>query len=155
MSIYDDVLRELVAAVGAALFVGNLNTLVRRRSGSKVTATHGGDTLPRRRLRGRSSTWSSDSSSWSPASPQSRPSRPVGDHDLTASAAVAAIVSTGSVRVDRDHVVAELEGRELRVRGADAGEMAVPVGEPLREYLARNDEHDEPGAGTPRASRRR
>ena len=46
MSIYDDVLRELVAAIGAALFVGNLIALVRRRTGSKVTATRGGDTLP-------------------------------------------------------------------------------------------------------------
>ena len=46
VSIYDDVLRELVAAIGAALFVGNLIALVRRRSGSKVAATRGGDTLP-------------------------------------------------------------------------------------------------------------
>ncbi|HKF92945.1 MAG TPA: hypothetical protein VKC52_15870 [Acidimicrobiia bacterium] len=46
MSIYDDVLRELVAAIGAALFLGNLIALVRRRSGSKVTTTRGGDTLP-------------------------------------------------------------------------------------------------------------
>jgi hypothetical protein len=29
---YDDVLRELITAVGAALFVGNLIALVRRRS---------------------------------------------------------------------------------------------------------------------------
>jgi hypothetical protein len=29
---YDDVLRELITAVGAALFVGNLVALVRRRS---------------------------------------------------------------------------------------------------------------------------
>ena len=46
VSIYDDVLRELVAAIGAALFVGNLIALVRRRSGSKVAATRGGNTLP-------------------------------------------------------------------------------------------------------------
>jgi hypothetical protein len=46
VSIYDDVLRELVAAIGAALFLGNLIALVRRRSGSKVTTTRGGDTLP-------------------------------------------------------------------------------------------------------------
>lgn len=32
MSSYDDVLRELVAAVGAALFLGNLIALFRRRS---------------------------------------------------------------------------------------------------------------------------
>lgn len=31
MSFYDDVLRELIAAVGAALFVGNLVALIRRR----------------------------------------------------------------------------------------------------------------------------
>jgi hypothetical protein len=46
VSIYNDVLRELVAAIGAALFLGNLIALVRRRSGSKVAATRGGDTLP-------------------------------------------------------------------------------------------------------------
>jgi hypothetical protein len=46
VSIYNDVLRELVAAIGAALFLGNLIALVRRRSGSKVVATRGGDTLP-------------------------------------------------------------------------------------------------------------
>lgn len=48
MSFYDDVLRELVAAVGAALFVGNLIALVRRRSDRRrapVTGS-GGDTLP-------------------------------------------------------------------------------------------------------------
>jgi hypothetical protein len=48
VSFYDDVLRELVAAVGAALFVGNLIALVRRRSDSRrapVTGS-GGDTLP-------------------------------------------------------------------------------------------------------------
>ena len=32
MDFYDDVLRELITAVGAALFVGNLIALVRRRS---------------------------------------------------------------------------------------------------------------------------
>lgn len=32
MNFYDDVLRELITAVGAALFVGNLIALVRRRS---------------------------------------------------------------------------------------------------------------------------
>jgi hypothetical protein len=46
VSIYDDVLRELVAAVGAALFLGNLIALVRRRSGSQVAATRARDTLP-------------------------------------------------------------------------------------------------------------
>ncbi|MGH9033842.1 MAG: hypothetical protein ACRDZV_17090, partial [Acidimicrobiia bacterium] len=32
MSFYDEVLRELIAAVGAALFIGNLVALVRRRN---------------------------------------------------------------------------------------------------------------------------
>jgi len=31
VSFYDEVLRELIAAVGAALFVGNLVALIRRR----------------------------------------------------------------------------------------------------------------------------
>ena len=31
MSFYDEVLRELIAAVGAALFAGNLVALIRRR----------------------------------------------------------------------------------------------------------------------------
>ena len=31
MNFYDEVLRELIAAIGAALFVGNLVALVRRR----------------------------------------------------------------------------------------------------------------------------
>ena len=47
MSIYNDVLRELVTAVGAALFLGNLLALVRRRSGTQVGATRGRDTLPK------------------------------------------------------------------------------------------------------------
>ena len=47
MGFYDDVLRELVAAVGAALFVGNLIALVRRRSDRRrAPVTGGGDTLP-------------------------------------------------------------------------------------------------------------
>jgi hypothetical protein len=32
VSFYDEVLREMIAAVGAALFVGNLVALVRRRN---------------------------------------------------------------------------------------------------------------------------
>lgn len=32
MSFYDDVLREIILAVGAALFIGNLIALARRRS---------------------------------------------------------------------------------------------------------------------------
>ena len=65
MSFYDDVLREIVAAVGAALFLGNLIALLRRRADrrrssersgargrsgsqarSKGTATRDRDTLP-------------------------------------------------------------------------------------------------------------
>ena len=65
MSFYDDVLREIVAAVGAALFLGNLIALLRRRSDrrraseragarvrsrsqarSKGAATRNRDTLP-------------------------------------------------------------------------------------------------------------
>lgn len=65
MSFYDDVLREIVTAVGAALFVGNLIALFRRRSDrrrasqravargrpgspvrSEVAASHRRDTLP-------------------------------------------------------------------------------------------------------------
>jgi hypothetical protein len=47
VSFYDEVLRELITAVGAALFVGNLIALVRRRSDRRrVPATGGGDTLP-------------------------------------------------------------------------------------------------------------
>jgi hypothetical protein len=65
VSFYDDVLRELVAAVGAALFFGNLIALLRRRSDrrrasqravargrsgspvkSKAAATRKQDTLP-------------------------------------------------------------------------------------------------------------
>lgn len=65
MSFYDDVLRELVTAVGAALFIGNLIALLRRRSDRRSSsqgaaargrpgrpvrsggaATRNGDTLP-------------------------------------------------------------------------------------------------------------
>jgi hypothetical protein len=64
VSFYDDVLRELVTAVGAALFIGNLIALLRRRSDRRQTsqgavwrgrpgsarsgraATRNGDTLP-------------------------------------------------------------------------------------------------------------
>lgn len=35
MSFYDDVLRQLIAALGAALFFGNLIALVRRRADAK------------------------------------------------------------------------------------------------------------------------
>lgn len=38
MSFYDDVLRQLIAALGAALFVGNLVALIRRRADARRTA---------------------------------------------------------------------------------------------------------------------
>lgn len=38
MSFYDEVLRELVAALGAALFVANLYALVRRRADARRAA---------------------------------------------------------------------------------------------------------------------
>lgn len=43
MSFYDEVLRELLVALGAALFLGNLLALVRRRA----PASEDGDALPR------------------------------------------------------------------------------------------------------------
>jgi hypothetical protein len=47
VSFYDDVLRELITAVGAALFLGNLIALVRRRPDrSRVPARRSPDTLP-------------------------------------------------------------------------------------------------------------
>ncbi|MCU1457070.1 MAG: hypothetical protein JWL73_1162 [Actinomycetia bacterium] len=39
MSFYDEVLRELLLALGAALFVGNLYALVRRRADHRRTVT--------------------------------------------------------------------------------------------------------------------
>ncbi|MGH9024789.1 MAG: hypothetical protein ACRDWD_01525 [Acidimicrobiia bacterium] len=38
MSFYDEVMRELVFAVGAALFIGNLIALIRRRHGVPAAA---------------------------------------------------------------------------------------------------------------------
>lgn len=47
MSFYDEVLRELITAVGAALFLGNLIALVRRRSDrARVSTGRAPDTLP-------------------------------------------------------------------------------------------------------------
>ena len=43
MSFYDQVLRELLAAVGGALFVGNLMALVRRRREASVATGTGGE----------------------------------------------------------------------------------------------------------------
>jgi hypothetical protein len=41
VSFYDDVLRQLIAAMGAALFLGNLVALIRRRADAKRTAMAG------------------------------------------------------------------------------------------------------------------
>ncbi len=38
MSFYDDVLRELIVALGAALFIGNLVALIRRRADRRAAA---------------------------------------------------------------------------------------------------------------------
>ncbi len=45
MDFYDEVLRELLVAMGAALFVGNLMALLRRRAPASVGES--GDALPR------------------------------------------------------------------------------------------------------------
>ena len=45
MDFYDEVLRELLVAMGAALFVGNLLALLRRRAPASVTEE--GEPLPR------------------------------------------------------------------------------------------------------------
>jgi hypothetical protein len=42
VSFYDDVLREIVAAVGAALFLGNLIALLRRRSDRRRVSERAG-----------------------------------------------------------------------------------------------------------------
>ena len=47
MDFYDEVLRELVVAVGAALFVGNLFALLRHRAPASVAQSEDGDALPR------------------------------------------------------------------------------------------------------------
>ena len=51
MDFYDEVLRELLVAMGAALFVGNLMALLRRRAavspGEAGEAGEAGDALPR------------------------------------------------------------------------------------------------------------
>lgn len=46
MSFYDDVLRELLVALGAALFLGNLLALIRRRPPAGVVGD-GGEEAPR------------------------------------------------------------------------------------------------------------
>ena len=49
MDFYDEVLRELFIAIGAALFVGNLFALLRRRAPASANPAEGdaGDALPR------------------------------------------------------------------------------------------------------------
>jgi hypothetical protein len=46
MDFYDEVLRELLVAVGAALFVGNLMALLRRRAPASVAQSEDGHALP-------------------------------------------------------------------------------------------------------------
>jgi hypothetical protein len=49
VSFYDEVLRELIAAIGAALFIGNLVALIRRRTAAVRSANPtgpGGDRSP-------------------------------------------------------------------------------------------------------------
>ncbi|HEV3362581.1 MAG TPA: hypothetical protein VG795_00305 [Acidimicrobiia bacterium] len=47
MDFYDEVLRELLVAVGAALFVGNLMALIRRRAPASVARTEDGQAVTR------------------------------------------------------------------------------------------------------------
>jgi len=47
MDFYDEVLRELFVAVGAALFVGNLFALLRRRAPASVARSEDGQALQR------------------------------------------------------------------------------------------------------------
>lgn len=47
MDFYDEVLRELFVAIGAALFVGNLLALLRRRAPVSAARSEDGPALPR------------------------------------------------------------------------------------------------------------
>jgi hypothetical protein len=47
MDFYDEVLRELFVAVGAALFVGNLFALIRRRAPASAAQSEDGNALPK------------------------------------------------------------------------------------------------------------
>lgn len=47
MDFYDEVLRELFVAIGAALFVGNLFALLRRRAPASPARSEEGQALPR------------------------------------------------------------------------------------------------------------
>ena len=46
MGFYDEVLRELLVAMGGALFVGNLMALLRRRAPASATQSEDGHALP-------------------------------------------------------------------------------------------------------------
>ena len=46
MGFYDEVLRELLVAMGAALFLGNLMALVRRRAPASLTESDDAHALP-------------------------------------------------------------------------------------------------------------
>jgi hypothetical protein len=46
MGFYDEVLRELLVAMGAALFLGNLMALVRRRAPASAAESDDGHALP-------------------------------------------------------------------------------------------------------------
>ena len=46
MGFYDEVLRELLVAMGAALFLGNLMALVRRRAPASAAEPDDGHALP-------------------------------------------------------------------------------------------------------------
>ena len=46
MDFYDEVLRELLVAVGAAMVVGNLMALIRRRAPASVVRSEDGEVPP-------------------------------------------------------------------------------------------------------------
>ena len=46
MDFYDEVLRELLVAIGAAMVVGNLLALLRRRAPASTTQSEDGDVPP-------------------------------------------------------------------------------------------------------------
>ena len=46
MDFYDEVLRELLVAIGAAMVVGNLMALIRRRAPASVTRSEDGEASP-------------------------------------------------------------------------------------------------------------
>ena len=46
MDFYDEVLRELLVAIGAAMVVGNLMALIRRRAPASVSESQDGEAPP-------------------------------------------------------------------------------------------------------------